>query len=206
VIDLLIDITLTQGDFSLAVREQGAVEVLGVFGPSGSGKTSLLEAIAGLRTPSRGEIRVGDRILFSTAQGIDLPARARRIGYVPQDALLFPHLDVHANINYGSMGADPSRLIETLDLSHLLGRRVTTLSGGEKQRVAIARALVTQPAILLLDEPLSGVDRERRDVILPYILKIRRELHVPLIYVTHDQGELNAITDRVLRLPATRDR
>ena len=121
---------------------------------------------------------------------------------MPQDALLFPNLDVTGNISYGREDAADfeRRCVAILDLQALLDRRVEMLSGGEKQRVAIARALMTRPSILLLDEPLAGVDRERRDVILPYILRIRRELHVPLIYVTHDEAELNSIADRVLRL------
>jgi molybdate transport system ATP-binding protein len=200
VISLAIDIVLRQDAFTLTVRDSASVEVLGLFGPSGSGKTSLLEAIAGIRTPDSGEIRIGDRTLYSSAQRINLPARERRIGYVPQDALLFPNLNVTGNITYGSNGADIKSLVDILDLSALLERRVGMLSGGEKQRVALARALMTQPSILLLDEPLAGVDRERRDVILPYILRIRRELHVPLVYVTHDRSELDAIADRVLLL------
>jgi molybdate transport system ATP-binding protein len=203
VIDLSIDITMSQGEFVLSVRDAASVEVLGLFGPSGSGKTSLLEAIAGIRTPDAGEIRIGDRILFSSERHISLPARERHIGYVPQDALLFPNMNVRANINFGRHArGDFESLVTILDLQELLERRVTNLSGGERQRVAIARALMTRPSILLLDEPLAGVDRERRDVILPYILRIRRELHVPLIYVTHDEAELNAIADRVLRLGA----
>ncbi len=199
-IDIAIDVTIRQGAFTLAVRESASVEVLGVFGPSGAGKTTLLEAIAGIRTPDRGEIRIGDRILFSSERRIDLPSRERHIGYVPQDALLFPNLDVRGNISYGGGRADLASLATILDVQHLLERRVTMLSGGEKQRVAIARALMTRPSILLLDEPLAGVDRGRRDVILPYILKIRKELHVPLIYVTHDEAELNTIADRVVLL------
>jgi molybdate transport system ATP-binding protein len=199
-IALLLDIEMKQDAFMLRVRETASVEVLGVFGPSGSGKTSLLEAIAGIRTPDRGEIKVGDRLLFSSEKGINLPARDRHIGYVPQDSLLFPNLDVTGNIQYGARGSAIDSLVEILDLQPLLKRRVGTLSGSEKQRVAIARALMTRPSILLLDEPLAGVDRERRDVILPYILRIRKELHVPLIYVTHDEAELNSIADRVLHL------
>lgn len=212
-IELTLDVTLRQQAFELHVRESSAVEVLGVFGPSGSGKTSLLEAIAGIRTPDAGEVRVGDRVLFSSASRINLPARERHIGYVPQDALLFPNLDVAGNIDYGvrhsrrALAGMPqlrSTLIEILDLGTLLARRVQKLSGGEKQRVAIARALMTQPAVLLLDEPLAGVDRARRDRILPYVLRIRRDLHVPLVYVTHDEAELNAIADRVLHLEGGR--
>jgi molybdate transport system ATP-binding protein len=206
VIELSIDVTLNQGGFTLTVSDTAAVEVLGLFGPSGSGKTSLLESIAGLRPPERGEIRVGTRTLFSSARRINVPARERMIGYVPQDALLFPHLNVIGNINYGRRGADADdqqqvvSLAAILDLQSLLDRDVRTLSGGEKQRVAIARALMTRPSMLLLDEPLAGVDRERRDVILPYLLRIRSELRVPLIYVTHDETELHSIADRVLRL------
>ena len=199
-IEIAIDITLRQDAFTLTVRDTASVEVLGLFGPSGSGKTSLLEAIAGIRAPESGEIRIGGRTLFSSVQRINLPARERRIGYVPQDSLLFPNLDVKGNVAYGAQGADIRALAEILDLSPLLDRRVAMLSGGEKQRVALARALMTRPSILLLDEPLAGVDRERRDLILPYILRIRRELHVPLIYVTHDRGEIDSIADRILLL------
>lgn len=199
-IALSIDITLKQGAFVLNVRDAASVEVLGLSGPSGSGKTSLLESIAGIRTPDRGEIIVGERTLFSSERRINIPARDRHIGYVPQDALLFPNMNVRANINYGHVAGDFDALVSILDLTALLDRRVTMLSGGEKQRVAIARALMTRPSILLLDEPLAGVDRERRDVILPYILRIRRELHVPMLYVTHDEAELNSIADRVLKL------
>ncbi|MDP2320467.1 MAG: ATP-binding cassette domain-containing protein [Acidobacteriota bacterium] len=212
-ITLILDVTLRQQAFELRIRDASSVEVLGLFGPSGSGKTTLLEAIAGIRTPDAGEIRVGDRVLFSSPAGVNLPPRDRQIGYVPQDALLFPNLDVNGNINYGVRhsrrhlpGDEESRLrsalVEILDLEPLLTRRVQKLSGGEKQRVAIARALMTQPAVLLLDEPLAGVDRARRDRILPYVLRIRRDLHVPLVYVTHDEAELTAIADRVLHLEA----
>ena len=196
-IDLSFDVTVRQGAFTLDVRESSRVEVLGLFGPSGSGKTTLLEAIAGLRAPSRGEIRIGETTLFDSLRGIDLPPRDRRIGYVPQDVLLFPHLDVRRNLRYGAR-TELDSLAEILDIAPLLNRRVTNLSGGERQRVAIGRALMTKPALMLLDEPLAAVDRARREQILPYLLRIRRELHVPLIYVTHDAHELSQIADRVL--------
>ena len=203
-IALTLDVTMRQQAFVLHVRESASVEVLGLFGPSGSGKTSLLEAIAGIRTPDEGEIRVAERLLFSSTQRINVPPRHRHIGYVPQDAMLFPNMSVKGNVLYGRGARDNQQtlesLVEILELQHLLERAVDRLSGGEKQRVAIARALMTRPSILLLDEPLAGVDRDRRDVILPYILRIRKELHVPLIYVTHDEAEMNSIADRVLRL------
>jgi molybdate transport system ATP-binding protein len=223
VIDLLFDVALQQGDFRLEVCESSRVEVLGLFGPSGSGKTTLLETIAGLRTPSRGEIRVANTTLFDSSRGINLPPRDRHIGYVPQDVLLFPHLDVRSNLLYGArpergspaltlrpaQGHPEQRrgvserqrvegLAQILEIAPLLTRRVNHLSGGERQRVAIGRALMTKPALMLLDEPLAAVDRARREQILPYLLRIRRELHVPLIYVTHDAHELSQIADRVL--------
>jgi molybdate transport system ATP-binding protein len=199
VIDLLFDVSLRQGEFTLQVRESARVEVLGLFGPSGSGKTTLLETIAGLRTPMRGEIRVGDAVLFDSTRAIDLRPRERHIGYVPQDVLLFPHLDVRSNLRYGAR-TELESLAEILDIAPLLNRRVHNLSGGERQRVAIGRALMTRPALMLLDEPLAAVDRARREQILPYLLRIRRELHVPLIYVTHDANELAQIADRVLMI------
>ena len=141
-IDLSIDISMRQGDFTLSVHDTASVEVLGVFGPSGSGKTSLLEAIAGIRRPDAGEIRIGDRVLYSSAKKIDLPAQERRIGYVPQDSLLFPNMSVRANINYGSTrhrpqandasltasgrheAGDFESLVQILELQELLDRRV----------------------------------------------------------------------------------
>jgi molybdate transport system ATP-binding protein len=176
--------------------------VLGLFGPSGAGKTTLLEAIAGIRTPVRGEIVIGGVTLFSSLRGIDVPPRQRRIGYVPQEGLLFPHMSVRSNLLFG---ATSSRLelvtvAEMLEIAPLLDRPTQGLSGGERQRVALGRALMTHPALLLMDEPLAAVDRQRRERILPYVLRIRRELHVPLIYVTHDRGELEQVADRVLML------
>jgi molybdate transport system ATP-binding protein len=204
VIALTLDVTLRQQSFTLDVHESMSVEVLGLFGPSGSGKTTLLESIAGIRTPDAGEIVVADRQLFSSVQRIDVPPQDRHIGYVPQEALLFPNMSVEGNIRYGRGAREDhatfESLVQILELQPLLERSVDRLSGGEKQRAAIARALMTRPSILLLDEPLAAVDRERREVILPYILRIRKELHVPLIYVTHDADEMLAIADRVLTL------
>lgn len=199
-IDLAFDIRVEQGGFVLEVADRSRVEVLGLSGPSGSGKTTLLEAIAGLRRPTRGEIDVAGVTLFSSTRNVDVPPRHRRIGYVPQEALLFPHLSVRSNLLFGSRApaAELNTVAEMLEIAPLLARGVSGLSGGERQRVALGRALMTQPSLLLMDEPLAAVDRARRDRILPYLLRIRRELHVPLIYVTHDEDELRQIADRVL--------
>lgn len=205
-IDLAFDVRVRQGGFTLEVQERSRVEVLGLFGPSGAGKTTLLETIAGLRRPARGEIAVGDVTLYSSADRVDRPPRARHIGYVPQEALLFPHMSVRGNLLYGVRAAygdaasTLSSVAAMLEIGALLDRRTQGLSGGERQRVALGRALMTSPSLLLLDEPLAAVDRARRERILPYLLRIRRELHVPLIYVTHDASELTEIADRVLVL------
>ena len=199
-IDLAFDIRVDQGAFVLEVADRSQVEVLGLFGPSGAGKTTLLEAIAGIRRPARGEIVVGGVTLFSSSSGVNVPPRHRRIGYVPQDALLFPHMSVKGNLLFGATSArlELATVAEMLEIAPLLDRRTHGLSGGERQRVALGRALMTHPALLLMDEPLAAVDRARRERILPYLLRIRRELHVPLIYVTHDTQELEQIADRIL--------
>jgi molybdate transport system ATP-binding protein len=205
-IDLAFDVRVGDGEFTLDIADRSRVEVLGLFGPSGAGKTTLLEAIAGLRQPAAGEIVVAGVTLFSSQRGIDLPPRERRVGYVPQDGLLFPHLTVRGNVLFGARQG-PARLeavAEMLEIAPLLSRRVHGLSGGERQRVALARALMTSPTLLLLDEPLAAVDRARRERILPYLLRIRRELHVPLVYVTHDAAELSQIADRVVLIEAGR--
>jgi molybdate transport system ATP-binding protein len=200
VIDLAFDIRVEQGGFVLEVADRSRVEVLGLFGSSGAGKTTMLEALAGIRTPTRGEILVGGVTMFSVARQIDVPPRHRRIGYVPQDALLFPHMSVRGNLLFGAKASplELNTLAEMLEIAPLLDRRVHGLSGGERQRIALGRALMTHPALLLMDEPLAAVDRARRERILPYLLRIRRELHVPLVYVTHDLQELEQIADRIL--------
>jgi molybdate transport system ATP-binding protein len=202
VIDLAFDIRVEQDGFVLEVADRSQVEVLGLFGPSGAGKTTLLEALAGIRRPTRGDIVVGGVTLFSAARGVDVPPRHRRIGYVPQDALLFPHMSVRGNLLFGATSSklELASVADMLEIAPLLDRRTQGLSGGERQRVALGRALMTHPALLLMDEPLAAVDRARRERILPYVLRIRRDLHVPLIYVTHDAHELEQVADRVLVL------
>ena len=193
-----LEFSLQQGGFALALHEHIEGRAIALFGPSGSGKTSVLEAVAGLRTPRVGRIVVSGHVLFDSALGIDVPARDRKIGYVPQDILLFPHLSVEQNITYGQReGRRPqlSMLLDLLDLGALIGRRVTSLSGGERQRVALARALFSGPAILLLDEPLAAVDGPRRRRIVDALLRVRDELSTPLIYVTHSPEEARTVSD-----------
>jgi molybdate transport system ATP-binding protein len=200
VIALEIDLHVAQDDFVLDVRDRAEVQVLGLAGPSGAGKTTLLEALAGLR-PATGVIRVGGRTWLDSAAGIELPRRARRVGYVPQDALLFPHMSVRANLAYGAR--DRSRIdaiAEMLEIASLLERPAAGLSGGERQRVALGRALAVAPDVLLLDEPLGALDPARRDRILPYVLRARQALGVPMVWVTHDADELALAADRALIL------
>lgn len=197
-----LEFTLRQGAFVLEIAQRCDARALALYGPSGSGKTTVVEAIAGLRTPSRGTIAVAGHLLFSTDRHVNLPPRYRRIGYVPQDVLLFPHLDARQNILYGrrvgSGGASLEALVALLDLAPLLDRRIPSLSGGERQRVALARALASGPDVLLLDEPMAAVDLARRRRILDALLRIRDELHVPLVYVAHSPEEVTRIADRVV--------
>ena len=194
---------LRQGSFSVELDIDLDARAVALVGPSGAGKTSVLEVIAGLRSPDDGRVAVNGRVLFDRAAGVDVPARMRRIGYVPQDLLLFPHLDVRSNITYGrprGPASDLHRLIDILELSALMDRRVTSLSGGERQRVALARALHSGPEVLLLDEPLAAVDLARRARILEALLRIRDDLAVPLVYVTHSPEEAVVVADVAVAL------
>lgn len=194
---LNIDVKVPLASFPLEVAFEMKSEALAVLGPSGSGKTTLLETICGVRDRARGEIKVGDRVLMSSARRINVPPEQRRIGYVPQDSLLFPHLSIRQNILFGSGStrAKMGELAELLDLSTLLDRSPITLSGGERQRVALARAIAIQPALLVLDEPLAAVDLQLKQRILPYLLRIRKEFSLPMIYVTHQWSEARALCE-----------
>ena len=205
--------SLTQGTFTVAPDLEVAARAVALFGPSGSGKTSILEAVAGLRTPQSGRIAVRGRVLFDTATHTNVQVRDRHLGYVPQDLLLFPHLDVRQNITYaqgrlrqGSGAQAQQADLDVPNLTHLLGltalmdRKISGLSGGERQRVALARALHSGPDVLLLDEPLAAVDLARRRLILETLVAIRDDLGVPLIYVTHSPDEARAIADYAIVL------
>ena len=235
-----IDVRLRAGAFTLDLRETIAARTVALFGPSGSGKTTTLDAVAGLRRPDEGLIRIGRRVLFDSRRGIDVPVHDRRVGYVPQDLALFPHLDVRRNVFYGARGpaasgragtgsrtrdADrardtgrasvagprgpeprraPASVLELLEIDTLLPRAVDGLSGGERQRVALARALMTDPDLLLLDEPLAALDLGLRDRILPYLERVRDELGTPMIYVSHAADEVRRVADWVIVLDAGR--
>jgi len=190
--------SLTQGTFTVASDVDVTAWAVALFGPSGSGKTTILEAIAGLRTPQHGRIAVRGRVLCDTASHTHVPVRDRHVGYVPQDVLLFPHLDVRRNITYAQargVHVDMPGLDQLLGITTLMDRKVSGLSGGERQRVALARALYSGPDVLLLDEPLAAVDLARRRLILDALIAIRDELRIPLVYVTHSPEEARAVAD-----------
>ena len=179
--------------------------VTALFGRSGTGKTSIIAAIAGLLRPDEGRIVAGGDVLYDSARGIDVPAEERRIGYIFQDARLFPHLTVGHNLRYGwkraPAGNRPIALdavVDLLGVGHLLDRRPRRLSGGEKQRVAIGRALLAQPRVLLMDEPLASLDVERKSEILPYVERLRDELRILIVYVSHAVEEVVRLANTVV--------
>jgi molybdate transport system ATP-binding protein len=191
-------------DFPLELGFTVAEEILVLFGPSGSGKTMTLRMIAGLERPDDGEIRLKERLIYSRAQRVHLPPRERRCGLVFQDLALFPHLDVSRNIQYGVRTPGPAaverlrRLLETFRIEHLSRRYPGELSGGERQRVALARALMTEPEVLLLDEPFSAVDLETRQAIYDELMAVHSLWQIPCILVTHDRVEAERIGNRIL--------
>ena len=199
-IELAVELPLAL--FPLRVDARLDAGVTTIMGPSGAGKTSLLEVVAGMRRGARGRVTIDGAVVLDTAAGRRIPPERRRVGYVPQDAGLFPHLTAAANVRFGARG-DGSRVraaVDTLELGPLLDRYPATLSGGERQRVALARALATDPRLLLLDEPLAAIDVELRERLLPWLLRVRGEWHVPMLYVTHNVGEALALADQVLLL------
>ena len=193
--------------FSLDVEVECPYPVTAVFGPSGAGKTSLLNMVAGLLRPDAGEIRIDGEVLFSSSAGIDLAPERRRIGYVFQDDLLFPHLTVQGNLRYGyellspsQRRFDPERIVELLEIGPLLERRPRFLSGGERQRVALGRALLRSPRLLLMDEPLASLDQGLKSRIIPYLRHIRTDLGIPILYVSHSVAEILELTGQVIVL------
>jgi molybdate transport system ATP-binding protein len=204
---LRVDVTKQLGEFTLQASFTSEGRVTGLFGASGAGKTSLISMIAGLLRPDRGSIVIDGDTLDNTAARIHIPAHRRRIGYVFQDARLFPHLDVRQNLDYGRrmnrLADDPAqraRVTDLLDIGSLLDRRPGQLSGGERQRVALGRALLSKPRLLLLDEPLGSLDEGRKVEILPYLVRLRDEANVPMVYVSHDAAEMRQLATQIVML------
>ncbi len=208
---IAVSIAHRQGEFSLDIAFAADAHVVALFGPSGSGKTTILNVIAGLVRPKEARIAVGGRVLVDTGAGVFVPPHRRRIGYVFQDGRLFPHLSVRRNLAYGrwfaartERWAKPQEVVALLGIGHLLDRYPGTLSGGEKQRVAIGRALLASPRLLLMDEPLASLDEARKRETLPYIERLRDELAIPIVYVSHSLVEVERLAGRIVRIEAGR--
>jgi molybdate transport system ATP-binding protein len=204
---LRVDVSKRLGEFTIDASFASEGRVTGLFGASGAGKTSLINMIAGLLRPDRGSIVVDGETLDDTNKGSHVPVHQRRIGYVFQDARLFPHLDVRGNLDYGRkmnrLTPDAAlwrRVTDLLDIGDLLDRRPGKLSGGERQRVALGRALLSQPRLLLLDEPLGSLDEERKEEILPYLIRLRDEAGIPMVYVSHDAFEMRKLASHIVML------
>lgn len=198
------------GELELELAFRSAARTLALFGHSGAGKTSVLNAIAGLLEPRAGRIVLDGEVLLDTAAGVRVPVARRRIGYVFQDGRLFPHLSVRHNLLYGAPTRDAAQraefdvVVDLLELGSLLERRPHNLSGGERQRVAVGRALLSHPRALLLDEPLTGLHAEARTQVLDYLRRLKQELRVFTVLVTHHADEVGALADEVIRLSAGR--
>lgn len=204
---LEVDVRRRLGDFELQTRFTAEAGLTAFFGRSGAGKTSLVNMLAGLERPDSGRIAIDGHVLFDSATGTDTPPERRRLGYVFQDARLFPHLSVRSNLTYGmrlvpaaERHQDLDAVVDLLDLGALLKRRPRTLSGGEKQRVSIGRALLASPRLLLMDEPLASLDAPRKNEILLFIERLRDELRLPIVYVSHAMEEVIRLADTLVIL------
>jgi len=204
---LKCDFLYQQGDFSLNVELEMQQQLLGIVGVSGSGKSTLLKNIVGLLKPQQGYIQLNEQLLIDTRQNIHIPMYQRKIALIFQHALLFPHMNVQQNLRYAEKLVDKSErkfqfddIVELLDLTTLIQRKAHQLSGGEAQRVSIGRALLSSPHLLLLDEPLTGLDRSLKQQILPFFKRIKEELDLPVIYVTHHPEELEYLEAETLQL------
>ena len=202
---LTVSVQKKLGQFQFAADFDLTGRRVGLFGPSGSGKSTLMHLLAGLLRPDRGSIRLDDTVLFDSARGIDLAPEQRRVGVVFQHSLLFPHLSVRRNLLYGwrrtpeaERRIDPEAIIEVLHLGHLLDRGVNLLSGGERQRVALGRTILTCPRLILLDEPLSGLDEELKLQIMPYLNTVVSRFAMPLVFISHSLLEMRLMTEQVL--------
>lgn len=196
------DLEIQRPGFTVTAAMESGARVTGLFGPSGSGKTTVLLALAGLLRPRRGRIEIGNRVLYDGDRGISLPPEARRVGYVFQDARLFPHLDVRGNLGFGARagvvgasGPGFDEIVHLLDLEPLLARPVQAISGGEARRVAVGRALLARPEILLLDEPLTGLDADRRRRLMAYLLRLKYSMEVATLFVSHMVADFLTLVD-----------
>ncbi len=204
--DLDINISVAYDNFTLAIKQQLPIKgITGIFGHSGSGKSTLLRVIAGLTKDAKGDISLKDKILFDSATSTFVKPEQRNIGLVFQDSRLFPHLSIEGNLLFAAKRCKNPKLkltdiIELTDLTSLLNKKVTKLSGGEQQRVALARALLAEPELLLLDEPLSALDKQNKSMMLSLLSKVQKKLNIPIIYVSHSLAELQQLADNLLVL------
>ncbi len=203
--ELDVNIEKQNGAFQFAASFSLAGRRCGIFGPSGSGKSTLMHLLAGLQKPDKGTIRLAGKTLFDASSGINLAPEKRRIGVVFQHAHLFPHMNVRRNLFYGWQRTDrsarriaPDALIEVLGLDHLLDRGIHRLSGGERQRVALGRTVLACPELILMDEPLTGLDEELKYQIIPYLQRAFGEFSIPLLFISHSLREMRLMTDEVL--------
>lgn len=201
---LAIDVSVRQGSFTLKAGVDCWSSALGIFGPSGSGKSTLIRVIAGLVKPDSGYLELNGEVLFDSKRLVWVPPHQRGIGVVFQDARLFPHWSTEKNLRAGSMELKSSgifsfeHIVKLLELRPLLARPVQNLSGGEKQRVALGRALLAHPRLILMDEPVSGLDAKLKEQVLPFLARVHRELHLPCIMVSHYLPEILQLTDRLI--------
>jgi molybdate transport system ATP-binding protein len=202
---LEISVKKLLGETRLDVSFHASGRSVAFFGPSGSGKTSTLNMIAGLLSPDSGRIAIDGLVLFDTDERISIPTHKRKIAYVFQEHRLFPHLNVRKNLSYGRWmnglhfdAKEDARIVGMLGIGHLLSRRPHGLSGGEKQRVAIGRALLSQPRLLLLDEPMASLDEKRKQELMPFLERLRDEAGVPFVYVSHVESEVRRLAKTVI--------
>lgn len=203
-----VNLQRQQGTCRIDVVFQGDGKgITALFGPSGAGKSSVINMVAGLYKPDSGSVCVNGRYLFDAARGVNLPPERRNAGYVFQEGLLFPHLSVCENLVYGQRrnqsggsGVDFAEVVQLLGIRHLLSRKPKSLSGGEKQRVALGRAVLSNPDILLMDEPLASLDAARKEEILPFIKVLNARFGIPVLYVSHVLEEIRSLTETIIHL------
>jgi len=202
---LSLDIQLQRGNFDLEASFTLDKPVTGLFGSSGSGKSTLLNLVAGLAHPDQGWLKLGDKHLFHSQNNINLSPNQRQIGVVFQDSQLFPHLPIHKNLLYGYKRTqrkqrrfELAEIVDLLEIGHLLKKRPVQLSGGEKQRVGLGRALLASPRFLLLDEPLASLDQGLKNQILPFLKRVKDELELPMVYISHSMEEILHLTDHLV--------